>query len=69
VAFDFGKMDSYDRELLLSWFLHHMPMGTAGPEPTKATRYEFMREFPAMYNRYAGREIVRVQHLSSDTPA
>ena len=40
------NLDSFDRDVLLRWFLHYQPMGTAGPEPTKATRCEFMRQYP-----------------------
>ena len=63
------NLDSFDRDVLLRWFLHYLPIGTVGPELTKATRCEFMRQYPALYNKLAGSEVVRVQHLSSDTPA
>ena len=64
------RLGNYEKDLLLSWFLYHMPMGGPNkqPEPTKATRYEFMRQFPAVYNKLAGLEVVRVMHRSSDTP-
>jgi hypothetical protein len=68
---DIDQLDSFEKDLILQWFLHHLPMGGAAgqPEPTKATRFEFMRQFPAIYNKLAGKEIVRVMHLSGDTPA
>ncbi len=69
VSKDIDNLDSEEKDILLRWFLFYMPMGSNGPEATKATRTEFMRQFPAIYNKLAGKEIVRVIHLSSDTPA
>lgn len=65
------NLGSFEKDLLLRWFLYHMPMGGPDekPEPTKATRYELMRQFPAIYNKLCGQEVVRVMHLSSNTPA
>ncbi len=63
------NLDTTERDIVLRWFLHYMPMGSSGAELTKATRTEFMRQFPAIYNKLAGTEIVRVMHLSSNTPA
>ena len=69
------NLSTTERDILLRWFLHYMPVGksdgAAGlpdADATKATRFEFMRQFPAIYNRLAGAEIVRVVHVSSGTP-
>jgi len=71
VSNDIDRLDSFEKDLILQWFLHNLPMGgPAGqPEPTRSTLFEFMRQFPAIYNKLAGKEIVRVMHLSSDAPA
>jgi len=64
------NLDNFEKDLLLRWFLHYMPMGSGtDADPTKATRTAFMREYPAIYNKLAGREIARVMHVSSNTPA
>jgi len=65
------NLSAYEKDLLLRWFLYYMPMGSAAEEaePTKATRFEFMRQYPAIYNKLAATEIVRVMHLSSGAPA
>jgi hypothetical protein len=65
-----NNLDSFEKDLVLRWFLHYMPMGSAEPaEPTKATRFEFMRQYPAVYNKLAGSEIVRVIHVSTGIQA
>ena len=68
---DTDRLDSFEKDLLLQWFLHHMPMGSAAEEAetTKATRFAFMREYPALYNKLAGKDVVRVMHLATGTPA
>jgi hypothetical protein len=66
---DIDNLDSFQKDILLSWFLHYMPMGSSGAELTKATRTEFMRQFPAIYNQLAGKEVARVMHVDSGTPA
>jgi len=68
---DLDRLDSFEKDLILRWFLYNMPMGSAAQEaePTKATRFEFMRQFPAIYNKLAGKEIVRVMHLFGDALA
>ena len=64
------SLSSFECNLLLRWFLYYMPMGsTETVEPTHATRTELMRQFPAVYNKLAGRKIVRVVRQSSNTPA
>lgn len=64
------RLTSFERDLILRWFLYYLPMGSTGStEPTHATRFELMRQFPAIYNKLADTEIVRVLHLSSSTPA
>jgi hypothetical protein len=69
MASDIDNLNSFDKDLLLRWFLHYMPMGHAGKDLTGATRTELMREYPALYNRLCGREIVTVHHNASDSPA
>lgn len=58
------RLSDQDRSILLAWFLHHLPMGERGPDSvpgtTNATRYELMRQFPAIYNKLADQEVVRV---------
>ncbi len=68
---DVSRLSSFEKDLLLRWFLYYMPMGSSAEEaePTKATRYEFMRQYPAVYNKLAGSEVARVMHVSSGTPA
>jgi len=63
------KLNSFEKDLLLNWFLYYLPMGSPDKqsEATKATRHEFMQQFPAIYNKLVGREIVRVM-LSSNIP-
>jgi hypothetical protein len=64
------NLNRFERDLLLHWFLYYMPMGsTETVEPTHATRFELMRQFPAIYNKLADTEIVRVLHVSSNSPA
>ena len=66
------NLSTTERDIILRWFLYYMPMGSMGDnpaEPTKATRYEFMRQFPAIYNKLAGSEVVRVIHVSTGAPA
>jgi hypothetical protein len=62
------NLNSFEKNVLLNWFLHYLPMGSPDgqPEATKATRFEFFRQFPAIYNKLVGREIVRVTHLSEN---
>jgi len=62
-----ANLDSSEKDLLLRWFLHHMPMGdfAQGQEPTAATRHELMRNYPVIYNKLAGRECARVIHAAS----
>jgi hypothetical protein len=73
---DIERLTSFDKDILLAWFLHYLPMGhdrnpdgSARPDETKATRYELMREFPSLYNRLCGREIVRVIRTEDGSPA
>jgi hypothetical protein len=68
---DVANLDQFSKDLLLSWFLFYMPMGdTAGnAELTKATRSEFIRQFPQIYNKLVGQEVARVMHVSSGTVA
>jgi hypothetical protein len=67
---DLESLNSFERDTLLRWFLHYMPMGSDSPAKlTATTRYELMRQYPAIYNKLAGREIVRVLHVPSNTPA
>jgi hypothetical protein len=35
---------------------------------TQATRGEFMRQYPQIYNKYAGRDIVKVVRVSDNSP-
>ncbi len=64
------SLNDFERDLILRWFLYYMPMGsTQTTELTHATRFELMRQFPAIYNKLADTEIVRVMHVSSNTPA
>jgi hypothetical protein len=64
------NLGSFEKDALLRWFLYYMPMGGPLTDGTAyATRYALMREYPEMYNKLAGRPIVRVMHLSSNTPA
>jgi hypothetical protein len=72
---DVERLPSFDKDILLAWFLHHLPMGhdrnpdgSAQSDATKATRYELMREFPSLYNRRCGREIVRVIRTENGGP-
>ncbi len=63
------NLSSFDKDMLLRWFIYFMPMGSDGENgQTKATRFEFMRQFPAVYNQLFGKT-VEVQHLASGTPA
>ncbi len=62
------NLTSFDKDLLLRWFLYYMPQGQEGPEVTKATRSAFMQEYPGVYNRLYG-ETVQVIHNSTGTPA
>jgi len=57
---DIDNLTSFEKDLLLRWFLYYLPMGGDGAEPTFATRREFMVQYPAIYNKLAGREIVKV---------
>ena len=57
---DASKLTEYEKDLVLKWFLYYMPMGSTGREETGATRFEFMRQYPAIYNKLAGRDIVKV---------
>lgn len=64
------SLNSFECDLILRWFLYYMPMGsTETVKPTHTTRWELMRQFPAIYNKLADTEIVRVMHVSSNTPA
>jgi hypothetical protein len=47
MTFDLGQTTTWDRELLLSWFLYRMP---------QETRRDIMREFPQVYNRLYPRD-------------
>ena len=58
---DVDRLSDTEKGILLSWFLYYMPSGMgAEPEPTKATRANIMREYPRIYNKLYGREIVKV---------
>ena len=48
------QLSQFDKDLLLRWFLYYLPQGCDGPDVKKATRAEFRREFPAVYNRLYG---------------
>ncbi len=65
------NLTQFDKDLLLRWFLYHMPMGqTCEGRPMKdgtaATRIEFMRQFPAVYNQLFGNT---VKVMLGDNPA
>jgi hypothetical protein len=64
------NLDSTEKDILLRWFLYYMPMGMGETkaEPTEATRGEFMRQYPQIYNKFAGRDIVKVVRVSDNTP-
>ena len=66
------NLTTFEKDTLLRWFLYYMPMGTDdridGSDTTKATRMLFMREYPEMYNRLAGRPVVCVIHRPTNTP-
>ncbi len=57
------NLNSFEKDQLLRWLLHYLPMGSEGPDVTKATRREFMVQFPAMYNKLVGREVVKVTQV------
>lgn len=44
-------LDSLEQELLLRWWKHHMTMDQ---------RHKLMRDMPLMYNKFMGREIMKV---------
>ncbi len=60
------QLSQFDKDLLLRWFLYYLPQGCDGPDMTKATRTEFKREFPAVYNRLYGKT---VKVMQGDIPA
>jgi hypothetical protein len=45
------RLGYFDSETLLRWFYHHLRM---------EDRYALMAEFPHLYNRWVGAEIVKV---------
>lgn len=45
------QLSTFDKEILLRFFEYNMPM---------ETRHKIMKEFPQIYNRWMGREIVSV---------
>lgn len=48
---DLSKLNSFETETLIRWFLYKMPM---------LQRYELMRVLPEIYNKIASREVVQV---------
>lgn len=48
---DLSKLNSFETETLIRWFLYQMPMNQ---------RFELMRALPEIYNKIASREIVQV---------
>lgn len=50
------EMSRFDLELLIRWFVYRMDQDTRG---------QFMKEFPGVYNRLFGREIVKVVMLKN----
>lgn len=56
------NLSGFEKDILLQWFLYHLPMGSYSetPDMTLATRCNFKTSFPAIYNKLAGREIVKV---------
>jgi len=49
------KLNGFEKDILLEWFLHFMPMEQRG---------KLMRELPQTYNKVCGRDIVEVRRVS-----
>jgi len=50
-------LTEFEKDLLLQHFLHHLPQRSADPAG-KNNRATIGREYPGIYNRLYGREIV-----------
>ena len=48
-----SALQDREKDLLIAWFMYYMPQGddNGTPDATKATRGEFRKQYPDIYNR------------------